>query len=260
MKTLTKHLNTLKEENAGIFVPYIMAGDHALGLDGLEETLLYLEELGASAIEVGIPFSDPVADGPVIQEAAIRALENETSLKAIIAQLQTIKVKTPLILMTYFNPVFVYGVEKFVADLEHTAVKGLIVPDVPFEHSEMITRFTKDSDLSLIPLVSLTTDKERMKMLVNHGEGFVYTVAINGVTGTKSDYSDKIFENLSFLTENSTLPVLAGFGISSIEQAQAFRKHCDGVIVGSYIVDGLNKGKKTEISDFVRKLLVSLKK
>ena len=130
-KTLTEKLNAIKATGKGIFVPYIMAGDHEKGLSGLGETIHFLEDLGVSAIEVGVPFSDPVADGPVIEEAGLRSLARGTSTQALVETLKTIETEIPLVIMTYFNPLFQYGVEKFVKDLADTAVKGLIIPDLP---------------------------------------------------------------------------------------------------------------------------------
>ncbi|HHD9005727.1 TPA: tryptophan synthase subunit alpha, partial [Streptococcus pneumoniae] len=152
-KTLTKKLNAIKAAGKGIFVPYIMAGDHEKGLDGLAETIHFLEDLGVSAIEVGIPFSDPVADGPVIEEAGLRSLAHGTSTQALVETLKTIETEIPLVIMTYFNPLFQYGVENFVKDLADTAVKGLIIPDLPHEHANFVEPFLADTDIALIPLV-----------------------------------------------------------------------------------------------------------
>lgn len=182
MKPLTKQLKEKQEVNETIFVPYIMAG--AQGLEQLADEIHLLTEAGASAIELGIPFSDPVADGPVIQAAGLRALENKVTLRKIIKQLKQVKTPTPLVIMTYFNPIFSYGLEAFVQDLAETNVLGLIIPDLPYEHQERLAPFLKDSDISLIPLVALTTPKERIPELVEAGDGFIYAVAVNGLSLT----------------------------------------------------------------------------
>ena len=173
-KTLTKHLQAIKDSKRGIFVPYIMAGDHAKGLDGLFETIALLENSGVSAIEVGIPWSDPVADGPVIELAGQRSLAKDVTLTAIIKKLQEQKTQVPLVIMTYINPVYQYGIEAFVKDLADTSVKGLIIPDLPDEHADFITPYLKDSDIALVPLVSLTTGIDRQKQLIDGAEGFIY--------------------------------------------------------------------------------------
>lgn len=253
MKTLTKHLKTKQQNGETIFVPYIMAG--AQGLDQLESEISLLSEAGASAIELGIPFSDPVADGPVIQAAGLQALQKNVSLEKIIAQLKKIKTTTPLILMTYFNPIFYFGLEKFIQELQETNVKGVIIPDLPFEHQGLLTPLLKDSDVALIPLVALTTPKERIVELVEAGEGFIYAVAVNGVTGTGREYQTSLDEHLAYIQSISDKPVLAGFSISSKEHVERFRQNCAGVIVGSKIVQLLSEGKTKEIELFVKSVI-----
>ena len=250
-KTLTTHLESIKASHKGIFVPYIMAGDHDKGLDGLFETLTFLENSGASAIEVGIPWSDPVADGPVIELAGQRSLAKGVNLKAIVQKLQEKTSKVPLVIMTYINPVYQYGIEKFIKDLETTSVKGLIIPDLPHEHEDMVKPFLEGSDIALVPLVSLTTGFERQKMLVDDAQGFIYAVAVNGVTGKSADYRDDLDSHLSRLREIAPVPVLTGFGISTQEDIERFNRVSDGVIVGTKIVRGLHEGDTKEIEDFV---------
>ena len=214
-KTLTEHLQKLKDQQQGIFVPYIMAGDHEKGLAGLQETIQFLEDLGVSAIEVGIPFSDPVADGPVIEEAGLRSLEN------------------------------------FFRDVEGTAVKGVIIPDLPHEHANLVEPLLADKDIALVPLVSLTTGIERQKKLIHDAEGFIYAVAVNGVTGKAGSYRDDLDHHLAQLHEIASIPVLTGFGVSSMEDVHRFNKVSDGVIVGSKIVKALHQGETDAIARFI---------
>lgn len=162
-KTLTKHLQEIKASGKGIFVPYIMAGGHDKGLDGLFEMIDLLENSGASAIEVGIPWSDPVADEPVIELAGQRSLAKGVNLTGIVEKLQEKTVEVPLVIMTYINLVYQYGIEKFVKDLAGTSVKGLIIPDLPHEHENLIKLYLDNTDIALVPLVSLTTGIERQK-------------------------------------------------------------------------------------------------
>lgn len=250
-KTLTKHLQAIKDSKRGIFVPYIMAGDHAKGLDGLFETIALLENSGVSAIEVGIPWSDPVADGPVIELAGQRSLAKDVTLTAIIKKLQEQKTQVPLVIMTYINPVYQYGIEAFVKDLADTSVKGLIIPDLPDEHADFITPYLKDSDIALVPLVSLTTGIDRQKQLIDGAEGFIYAVAINGVTGKTGNYRDDLDKHLANLTAHADIPVLTGFGVSTEEDIKRFNAVSDGVIVGSKIVRDLHDGKEEEVAEFV---------
>lgn len=253
MKSLRQHLENLKADGKTLLVPYIMAGDHADGIAGLPETIDFLVENGASAIEVGIPFSDPVADGPVIELAGIRSLKNGTTLRKVIDTLKTVKTDIPLVIMSYFNPIYKYGIEQFVNDLKATPVKGLILPDVPREHENMIAPFLTNTDIALVPLVTLTSIPERQAELVNGAEGFIYAVTVNGVTGADRDYRADLNQHLAKLAEISDAPVLAGFGVSSIAHVEKFRQAVDGVIVGSYIVKGLHEGKIAEIAQFLQK-------
>ncbi|MDR0200339.1 MAG: tryptophan synthase subunit alpha [Streptococcaceae bacterium] len=247
MKTLEKQLRDAKK----IMIPYIMAGDHENGLDGLQETISLLENAGATAIEIGVPFSDPVADGPVIEQAGIRALQKGVTLTKLIVTLKNVKTALPLILMGYANPIYQYGLEKFVADAVETPVKGLIVPDVPKENQDFIAPFLEGSDIALIQLVSLTTHEDRQKMLVDGAEGFIYAVAINGVTGVGASYSDELDGHVARLAKLTDLPVCVGFGVSSQADVDRFYKVASGVIVGSKIVRDLHDGKSDEVASFV---------
>ncbi|MGT2801700.1 tryptophan synthase subunit alpha [Streptococcus henryi] len=251
-KTLSRHLEAIKASGKGIFVPYIMAGDHPQGLDGLFETINLLENSGASAIEVGIPFSDPVADGPVIELAGQRSLARGVTLTDIIDTLKYQQSQVPLVIMTYFNPLYQYGIEKFVQDLADTSVKGLIIPDLPYEHQDFIQPYLIDTDVALVPLVSLTTGLDRQKKLIKDAQGFVYAVAVNGVTGKAGNYRDDLDGHLARLTQVADIPVLTGFGVSSQEDIERFNAVSDGVIVGSKIVKALYEGKEDEVTDFVR--------
>ncbi|WP_019769436.1 tryptophan synthase subunit alpha [Streptococcus sobrinus] len=251
-KTLSKHLQSLKDSGQGLVIPYIMAGDHELGLGGLFDTIHLLADAGASAIEIGVPFSDPVADGPVIEEAGLRSLVKGTNLEAIVEKLQSQTSPVPLVLMTYFNPVYQYGLEKLVEDLAQTSVKGLIIPDLPHEHANLILPYLENQDLCLVPLISLTTGPDRQKELLADAQGFVYAVAVNGVTGKASHYSSDLDQHLQDLRELTALPVLTGFGISSQADVERFNQVSDGVIVGSKIVKVLNQGKLDQVQDFIR--------
>ncbi|MBT1047751.1 tryptophan synthase subunit alpha [Streptococcus macedonicus] len=251
-KTLTKHLENIATSGKGIFVPYIMAGDHEKALDSLFDTITFLENSGASAIEVGIPWSDPVADGPVIELAGQRSLANGVNLTAIVQKLQEKQTTIPLVIMTYINPVYQYGIEKFIADLKNTSVKGLIIPDLPHEHENMVKPYLTDTDITLVPLVSLTTGIERQKTLCKDAEGFIYAVAINGVTGKTGNYRDDLDKHLTNLKTIADIPVLTGFGVSTPADIERFNKVSDGVIVGTKIVRGLHEGKTDEVADFVK--------
>lgn len=249
MKTLTKKLS----EKNKVFIPYIMAGDHKDGLNGLEETIKFLTDLGVSAIEIGVPFSDPVADGPVIELAGLRSLAHGTSLSKIIDKLKNIETDTPLVIMSYFNPIYQYGIENFFESLKGTSVKGVIIPDLPYEHEDFVSKYVDTSDIAFVRLVSLSTDKTRQKQLVKDAEGFIYAVSINGVTGSKNSYEDSLDKHLADLKALSPIPVVTGFGVSTLDDVKRFDKVSDGVIVGSYIVEKLYEGDREEVADFISK-------
>ncbi|WP_342568161.1 tryptophan synthase subunit alpha [Psychrobacillus sp. FSL K6-4046] len=233
------------------FVPYIMAGDG--GLDKLKDRILFLQKAGATAIELGIPFSDPVADGPTIQQAGERALQNGATLKNIMRELEDFfhEVTIPLILMTYYNPILSYGLSNFAKDCHHLGIGGLIVPDVPYEESESLRTALSETDVALVPLVSLTSPKERIKKIVDAGEGFIYAVSINGITGARTEMNNNLGEYLSSIKEISDLPVMVGFGISTPDQVEKMTEIADGVIVGSAIVEAFNEGDSEQIKNLI---------
>lgn len=237
--------------NQNIFVPYIMAGDG--GLDILEERITFLQECGAAAIELGIPFSDPVADGPTIQEAGIRALENGTTLTSILSKLKDFKEKrsVPIILMTYVNPIFTYGREKFAADCKASGVDGVIIPDLPMEEEALLAEVLQENEIAFIRLAAMTSPKDRLAELANRSEGFLYAVSVTGTTGARVTHDAEVKDYLQMLKKNSSVPVLAGFGVSNTEQAQNLSSYCDGVIVGSRIVSLLHDGKANEVKKLI---------
>lgn len=236
-KSLTVYLQEKKDRGEKLFVPYIVAGGN--GLERLEAEIQTLAENGATAIELGIPFSDPVADGPVIQKAALEAFRHQVTFKKIVAKLQEIQSPVPIVLMGYANSFFHYGFKELLKDLENTDVKGFIIPDVPYEHRELLLPQLVTTDIALIQLVTLTSSKERIQQLVDVGEGFIYAVTVNGTTGIGQNYRATLDEHLEWITNNSSIPVLAGFGVSNREQVQRFNQACDGVIVGSKLVASL---------------------
>ncbi|MBY7142204.1 tryptophan synthase subunit alpha [Virgibacillus sp. NKC19-3] len=245
---------SLQEKQAGnenIFVPYIMAGDG--GLNILEERITFLQECGAAAIELGIPFSDPVADGPTIQEAGIRALENGTTLPSILKMLKDFKEKrsVPIILMTYVNPIFTYGREKFAADCKESGVDGVIIPDLPMEEEALLAEVLQNNAIAFIRLAAMTSPQERLTELANRSEGFLYAVSVTGTTGARATHDKAVKDYLQMLKRTSSVPVLAGFGVSNTEQAQKLSSYGDGVIVGSQIVRLLHDGKTDEVKKLI---------
>ncbi|HLU22679.1 tryptophan synthase subunit alpha [Lederbergia graminis] len=245
------------EKGDKAFVPYIMAGDG--GLENLREQVQFLEDSGATVVELGIPFSDPVADGPVIQEAGLRALANGTTLDGVLQNLSEWKESRsiPIVLMTYFNLIFSYGIEHFAARCVEVGVDGLIIPDMPMEEEDMVTPTFSEHGLALIRLVSPTSPKSRIEKIAGSTEGFLYAVTVKGTTGARSKYEEGLSDYLQDLKQFSSAPVLAGFGVSSPEQVRELSSYCDGVIVGSKIVELLASGKRQEISEIIQAAKVS---
>lgn len=247
---LEKHLNQVLEAGNKIFVPYIMAGDG--GLDQLNEQIDFLREAGASAIEVGIPFSDPVADGDTIQQAGIRALREHVSLTAVLETLNQHKDREiPILLMTYMNPVVQYGVKAFARALTEANVSGVIVPDVPMEEEAVITDALKEEELAFIRLVALTSPKARREALKQRAEGFLYAVTVTGTTGERAVHKDEVQAFLTELKEGAPVPVLAGFGVSTPDQVKKLSQFGDGVIVGSRIVKAFHENDRPVIKTLI---------
>ncbi len=234
-----------------LFIPYVMAGDG--GIDSFISTLKMLEDKGATAIEVGIPFSDPVADGPTIQEAGKRALKKGTTLKKVFEVLKERReeIGIPLVFMTYINPIYKYGVERFFQDCKDVGVDGVIIPDLPLEHHDLVRGPSQENGIAIIQLATLTSPLERIQELASVTEGFLYAVTINGITGTRDGFADNISDHLTKLKDNSPVPVLAGFGISTPEHVRNMSRSCDGVVVGSKIIDLIREDAFDEIKDLI---------
>ncbi|GIO23263.1 tryptophan synthase subunit alpha [Oceanobacillus sp. J11TS1] len=248
---LESTLEKIKSTGKPLFIPYMMAGDG--GIDQINERIHFLEESGASAIELGIPFSDPVADGPVIQDAGQRALANGTTLKIVLEEVRKQKDSRniPIILMTYINPIWNYGYEQFAKDCDAAGVDGIIIPDIPMEEEVEIAAQLSASGIAFIRLAAMTSPDERLEKIAQTSEGFLYAVSVNGTTGERAQHEERTLSYLKKLTKQSKVPVLAGFGISNPEQAKSLAAYCDGVIVGSKIVDFFHQGNRGEIEKLI---------
>lgn len=249
---MAAYFKAIQARNKNLFVPYIVAGDG--GLDRLQEQIKLLEESGVAAIELGIPFSDPVADGPTIQRAGIRALDDGVTLRGVLNMLRETRVErtVPIVLMTYFNPIFSFGVAEFAAACVESGVDGLIVPDIPMEEENELADELTAHGVAFIRLVALTSTPERMEKLAQRSEGFLYAVAVRGTTGARATHDDSVATYLEKLKQISSVPVLAGFGVSNARQARELSSHCDGVIVGSAIVDLFHERRDEEVQALIK--------
>lgn len=251
MSTLTAAIESVQAAGNKAFVPYIMAGDG--GLQTLRPTILRLQQIGVTAIEVGIPFTDPVADGPTIEEAGYRALKHGATLRTVLAELASFRedITVPLVAMTYLNPILAYGTESFAQDAKAAGIEGIIVPDMPLEESDIIHSALRSEQIDLIQLVSLTSSPERIAKLTAASEGFVYAVTVNGITGARQAFQDELEQHFKQLATYTKTPILAGFGISTPEHVQTLGAISSGVIVGSKIVDALTRDDWASIEALV---------
>lgn len=222
-------------EHGKAFIPFITCGDPSLEVT--EQLVYAMEEAGADLVELGIPFSDPTAEGPVIQAANVRALSGGVTTDKIFDMVQAIRKRTdiPLVFMTYANVVFSYGTERFVRTAVESGMDGLILPDVPFEEKEEFDSVCRKYGLEFISLIA-PTSHDRIRTIAEGAHGFVYCVSSLGVTGVRSEITTDVGAMVKLVKEVRDLPCAIGFGISTPEQAEKMAKKADGVIVGSAIV------------------------
>ncbi len=249
--------DTLRAQGRKAFIAYIMAGDPNAETT-LKNTLL-LEQCGADIIELGVPFSDPLADGPTIQKAAARALKSGTTLRKVLSMVKEIRLhsKIPLVLMTYYNPVFKYGEDAFVRDAIQAGVDGIIVPDLPPEEAGKLIKLSGNASgrrrLDTIFLIAPTSTPARIKKIASASRGFVYYVSMTGITGSELELDEKVRTHFSSVKQATDKPVAVGFGIATPEQARIIADMADGVIVGSALVRVFNESPD-KAESFIRGL------
>ncbi len=259
MNRIEKKFIALKEIKEKALITFITAGD-----PDLESTIKHVQALekgGADIIELGVPFSDPLADGPVIQKSALRSLQSGTTLKKILQTVKKIRESSsiPIVLMSSYNPIFRYGEDAFVKDAVDAGVDGIIVPDLPPEEAASLKKLSANRGLDMIFLLAPTSTEDRIKKVSEMSSGFIYYVSLTGVTGAREKMADDLKEKISKIKEFSSKPVAVGFGISNADQTAFTAAISDGAIVGSAIVKIIAKGKNgdnasTEITEFVRAL------
>ena len=242
----------LKNNKKIALMPFIMAGDP--NIEKTSEILLKLQENGADLIELGIPYSDPLADGPIIQLSASRALKSGTTPKKVINLLESLKGKLniPIILFTYLNPLLCFGFEHFCELASNAGVSGLIIPDLPLEEAYKFSKIVSNHSMDLILLVAPTTPFERMKQISNHTKGFTYLVSVTGVTGERNKMENRVENLISKLKDVNSNPIAVGFGISTPEHVNKVREWgADGVIIGSAFVKRISSSSEKDVVDHV---------
>lgn len=255
---ITKKFKEVRERNRKAFIPYIMAGDPDIKRTG--ELLSILEDCGADIIELGVPFSDPLADGPTIQKAAQRALDEGVTLKKVIELVAGLRRSTqiPIILMTYYNPIFKYGEERFALDASAAGVDGIIVPDLPPDEAGNLIRYSRKRALDTIFLLAPTSTDERIRKVAKASTGFIYYVPITGITGSKLSLDASLGPHIARIRNFSDKPVSVGFGVSTPEEAADISVFADGVIVGSAIVKRVGQSDE-ELKNYLMSLRNAIK-
>jgi tryptophan synthase alpha chain len=250
----------LRQEGKGAFIPFITAGDP--DLKTTRELLPALANAGADIIELGVPFSDPMADGPVIQRASERALQHSFGLAEILETVAGCRkeIDTPIVLFSYYNPLLQYGLGKLAVDARQAGVDGVLVTDLTPEESMDFLAQLKAKELDMIFLVAPTSTDERLRMIAGHASGFVYAVSRTGVTGTRENLSEEAKLLVARMRDVSQLPIAVGFGISTASQVQETLAYADAAVVGSAIVKRIEENVNnpelvSDVSEFVRSLI-----
>jgi tryptophan synthase alpha chain len=256
MNRLETRFAALKSANRAGLVTFITAGDPDAKTSA--EILAGLPAAGADIIELGMPFSDPMADGAAIQAASLRALKAGANMKQTLALLRDFRTKdatTPVVLMGYYNPIFAYGVEKFVADAASAGADGLIVVDLPPEEDAELRVPAAKAGLATIRLATPTTDAVRLPRVLEGASGFLYYVSMTGTTGAAVVNADTVSEALARIRKQTSLPLAVGFGVKTPDHVRALSKVADAVVVGSAIVERISRGESPEqVLGFVREL------
>lgn len=255
MNRITSTFEGLKQENKVAKIGFLTAGDP--NIDQSFELVKALFDGGSDIVEIGVPYSDPLADGPVIQAAAVRALNGGVSVNQTFELVRRCRQVTdkPLLFLMYINTLIVYGKEKFIKNCKEAGIDGLIIPDLPYEERDEVFGLMQEHGIELIPLVA-PTSKERVKMITQGCNGFVYCVSSMGVTGRNSEFHAGLEDYIADVRSQTDLPIAIGFGISNNDDVKRFEKIADGVIVGTAIVRVIesSQGDPEAVKDFVSEL------
>ncbi|WP_375507089.1 tryptophan synthase subunit alpha [uncultured Nostoc sp.] len=260
MTSISASFQTLRDRQQCALIPFITAGDP--NLETTAQALRILDRNGADFIELGVPYSDPLADGPVIQAAATRALQKGTKLEQVLEMLQVVSpnLKAPIILFTYYNPILHRGIKPFLGKIAAAGVQGLVVPDLPLEEAEELIQTAASFGIEVILLVAPTSSRDRIEAIAHQSQGFIYLVSVTGVTGIRAQIQDRVKYLLTDLRSVTDKPIGVGFGISGPEQAHQVKEWgADAVIVGSAFVKRLAEGTPTEGLQAVEQLCRELK-
>lgn len=243
MKRIENKFAALRAKNEKALIVYLTAGDPSMNIT--KQLIFAMEKAGVDILEIGVPFSDPTADGPVIQEAAQRALKAGTTLEGVLKMVTEVRrvSEIPIVLFGYFNPIFAYGVKKFSLAARAAGVDGALVVDLPYEEAKELRIYTDAMGIDFISLIAPTTGKERLKKITAKATGFLYYISITGITGTAAPKIDHIKTEVAKIRKISKLPIAVGFGISKPQQAREIGCFADGVVIGSAVVRLIDENK-----------------
>jgi tryptophan synthase alpha chain len=263
MTAISERFQTLARNHECALIPFITAGDP--DLETTAQALRILDKNGADIIELGVPYSDPLADGPVIQAAATRALQRGTKLESVLEMLQSVTpdLQAPIVLFTYYNPILHRGVSKFLEQLVNAGIAGLVVPDLPLEEADVLLVPAKEMGIDVTLLVAPTSSSQRIEAISRSSQGFIYLVSVTGVTGMRSQIETRVSDLLKQIRNTTDKAIGVGFGISEVEQAKQIRDWgADAVIVGSAFVKRLAEGTPqqglTSIGEFCHSLKTAI--
>ena len=260
MNRIKEKVSSAQSQKRKLLIPFLTAGYPDAG--DTVPLLLSLERAGADVIELGIPFSDPIADGPTIQRSSFEALQKGLKLSDIFSMVRELRKKSsvPILFFTYYNPVFHYGLEEFFKEARDCGADGLLVPDLPPDEAEDVIRYAKIYDISLVFLVAPTTTPERIDVVEKYSTDFVYTVSIAGTTGARDGLSEKVEPFLSKINTILNKPHVVGFGISTPVDVRKISQWCDGVVVGSALINFIrNNAETNQLYDKVETFMKSLR-
>jgi tryptophan synthase alpha chain len=260
MGRVSEHFRHLKERQQCALIPFITAGDP--NLETTAAALKVLDDNGADLIELGVPYSDPLADGPVIQAAATRALQQGVTLGKVLDLVRSAApdLRSPIILFTYYNPILNRGIETFMADIAAAGAAGLVVPDLPLEEMETLLTAASNAGIDVTLLVAPTSSEQRIHQIAAQAQGFIYLVSVTGVTGMRTQIEGRVKDLLTDLKQATDKPIGVGFGVSGTEQASQLRAWgADGVIVGSAFVKRLDQENSAQALQDIGQFCRSLK-
>jgi tryptophan synthase alpha chain len=264
MKRIKKKFAILRAKNEKALIVYLTAGDPSLSIT--KQLIFALEKAGVDILEIGVPFSDPTADGPVIQEASQSALKAGITLEGVLDLVAEVRKVSdiPIVLFGYFNPIFAYGAKKFSQAAHAAGVDGVLVVDLPYEEAKELRIFTDTVGIDFISLIAPTTDAKRLSKIAADASGFLYYISITGITGTAAPKIDNIKREVEKIRKITNLPIAVGFGISKPQQAREIGCFADGVVIGSAVVRLIDKNKNNRnllkiVSDYINDIKKELR-